>query len=226
MKSYAVLHEWNVICEVCREKIKSSEAVQRWDGLIVSKHHEGCWEERHPLDIPRPPVRDDEPLPFTRPDKQINFSITNELVETHLVATFTFFDEFKNNLAKGAINLSSDSFKWALSNTAPDAANDATFSDITEISAGNGYTSGGHTLDNVTWTETSAGSGTWRFSADDEVFTASGGSIGPFRYVILYDDTAANDELVGYLDFGSALTLPDASTFTINISASGIFELD
>jgi hypothetical protein len=148
-----------------------------------------------------------------------------ELEEITLVATFTFFHEFKNNIANGSIDLDTDSFKWALSNTAPNAADDDAFADITEISAGNGYTAGGTALANVSWAETSAGSGTWRFSADDTVFTASGGSIGPFRYIILYDDTHASDLLVGYLDFGSEVTVTDGNTFTIDVGANGIFEL-
>lgn len=142
------------------------------------------------------------------------------------MATFVFFDEFKNKIATTAINLSSDSFKIMLSNTAPDAAAHDEVADITEISAGNGYTATGHALDSVSWAETGSGTGIWRFTSADEVFTASGGSIGPFRYVILFDDTIAGDPLVGYLDYGSSITVTTGNTFTVDVGANGWFELD
>lgn len=62
---YAEIGGFNVVCMVCREVIKSSQATKRWDGLIVGRHHEGCMEYRHPSEIPRPPLVDDRPLPFT-----------------------------------------------------------------------------------------------------------------------------------------------------------------
>ena len=142
------------------------------------------------------------------------------------MATFTFFHEFKNNLANGAIDLDSHSFKIALTNTAPTAATDDELADITQISAGNGYTTGGNALASVVWEETGAGVGTWRFVSADNVFTASGGSIGPFRYVVLYDDTSTNDKLMGYLDYGTGLTVTDGNTFTVDVNPTdGWFQL-
>lgn len=144
------------------------------------------------------------------------------------MATFTLFDEFKKYLGDGTIDLDSHTFKWMLTNTAPSVANNTVKADITEISAGNGYTAGGQALDSVTWSETGSGTGIFRFTAADEVFTASGGSIGPFRYVVLYDDTPSSpaDPLVGYLDYGSEATLTSGNTFTVDVGANGIFELD
>lgn len=142
------------------------------------------------------------------------------------MATFVLFDEFKLNVTNATINLSTDSFKVALSNTAPTAATDDEFIDITEISAGNGYVAGGQVLDNRTWAETGAGTGIWQFTTDDEVFTASGGTIGPFRYVVVYSDTSTNDKLVGYLDYGSSISVTDGNTFTVDVGANGWFTLD
>jgi hypothetical protein len=49
----------------------------------------------------------------------------------------------------------------------------------------------------------------------DTVFTASGGAIGPFRYVILYNSTATN-LLIGSYDYGSNVTLNNTETFTVD----------
>jgi len=66
-KTFARPYDWNVICMICRERIKASESVRRWDGLIVGANHAGCFEYRSPLDMPAPPLRDQRPLPFTSP---------------------------------------------------------------------------------------------------------------------------------------------------------------
>jgi hypothetical protein len=143
------------------------------------------------------------------------------------MAAFTFFDEFFNHLATGVHNLSTASLKIALSNTAPNDATNTVFADITEISAGSGYTATGHTLDSEAWAETGAGTGIWQLTSADEVITASGGNIGPFRYVILYNDTPTSpaDPLIGYLDYGSSITVTDGNTFTIDVGANGWFRL-
>jgi hypothetical protein len=143
------------------------------------------------------------------------------------MATFTFFDEFWGDLGEAVHNLGSNSFKIALSNTAPTVTTNAVFADITEITPGNGYTDNGHALDSVTWAETGAGTGIWQFTSADEVFTASGGSIGPFRYIVLYNDTPTSpaDPLIGYLDYGSSITVTTGNTFTVDVGANGWFRL-
>ena len=142
------------------------------------------------------------------------------------MATFTFYDEFKLNVTNTNINLSSDTFKVALTNAAPNAATHDELADITEIAGAFGYSSGGTALTTVTWSETGAGTGIWQFTSDDVVFTASGGSIGPFRYAVLYSDTSTNDKLVGYLDYGSSISVSDTNTFTVDVGANGWFQLD
>lgn len=130
------------------------------------------------------------------------------------MATFVLFQDFKEQLGKAVHDLSTHTFKWALTNSAPSSTN-TVLSNITQITAANGYTSGGAAVGTPTYTETS---GTGTFSAGGTtVFTASGGSIGPFRYVVLYNDTATSpaDALIGYLDYGSSITLADTETFTI-----------
>lgn len=129
------------------------------------------------------------------------------------MAVFNKFNDFSEQLARGVQNFGTDTYKVALSNTAPTASN-AVLADITQIAAGSGYTSGG-TATTVTVSETT---GTTTVSGTQVVFTAAGGSIGPFQYVVLYDDTAASKNLVGWWDYGSAVTLADTETFTVKFS--------
>ena len=137
-------------------------------------------------------------------------------------ATFTTYQDFKEQLGKKVHNLSSDSIKVAFTNTAPNAATHTVLADITQLGTGGGYTGGaggGVALTGVSYTE-SAGTGT--FTANDVTFTASGGSVGPFRYVSYYNDTATSpvDALLGFIDYGSALTLADGESILIDHGAS------
>jgi hypothetical protein len=143
------------------------------------------------------------------------------------VATFVFFDEFKPNVTSGAINLATHTLAVALSNTAPNAATMDELADITQITAANGYSAGGSDLASGAWAETGAGTGIWRYTSAQEVFTASGGSIGPFRYVILYSNTSTGDKLIGYLDYGSSISITDGNTFTVeDVDTTGWFDLE
>jgi hypothetical protein len=126
------------------------------------------------------------------------------------MATFAKFNSFVEAVAEKVHNLGSDTLKVVLSNSAPAAAN-TVLADITQISNGNGYTTGGAT---ATQTASSQSSGTYKLVCSDVTWTASGGSIGPFRYVVLYNDTASNDELIGYYDYGTTLTITNGNAFT------------
>lgn len=140
------------------------------------------------------------------------------------MATLVLFDEFINNLITGVIDLDSDTFNAALTNTAPDAAADDELADITQIAAGNGYSTGGVALTSVTVAESGAGTGIWIWSAADFSWTASGGSMAAFRYVVIFSDTSTNDKLVGYLDYGSSITITSGNSFTGDIGSSGIIQ--
>lgn len=128
------------------------------------------------------------------------------------MASYQKFNSFVEALSEKVHNLGSDTLKLALTNTAPSASN-TVFANITEISAGNGYSAGGET---VTITSSSQTGGLYSLVGNDVVFTASGGSIGPFRYVVFYNDTATNDELISFYDNGSSVTLNDGETFTVD----------
>ncbi len=134
------------------------------------------------------------------------------------MAAFNKFNAFVEYLAEGVMNLQSDALKIVLANTAPIAAN-GVFADLTEISAGNGYTAGGAA---VTVSSSSQTSGTYKLVLDDLTITASGGAIGPFRYFVLVDTTptSPNKPLIGWWDYGSSITLADGESVTVDFSAS------
>lgn len=136
------------------------------------------------------------------------------------MATFHKYQAFAEHLANGTIDMfgTQHTFKAALTNTAPNASTHSVLADVSEISAGNGYTAGGVDIDN----DGTHSGGTVTVTAVDKVITASGGSIGPFRYVVIYDDTPTSpaDPLVGYVDYGSSITLAAGETFTIDFGAS------
>lgn len=131
------------------------------------------------------------------------------------MATYNKFQPFVENLAEKVFNLGSDTLKVALTNTAPNAT-DNQLSQITQIANGNGYTTGGTAASITSSAQTS---GTYKLVLADVVFTATG-SMGPFRYAVLYDDTATNDELIAWWDYGSGVTLASGDTFTVDFDPS------
>lgn len=134
------------------------------------------------------------------------------------MAAYNKFSQFVEDLAHKVHNLGSDTLKVALTNTAPNAT-DETFSQITEISAGNGYSAGGT---QATISSSAHTTGTYKLTLADVTFTASGGSIGPFRYVVLYNDTPTSpaDPLIGYYDYGTNITITTGNSFTVDFDAS------
>lgn len=142
------------------------------------------------------------------------------------MATFNKVNDFVEN-AVHDMDLASDTFVVALSNTAPasETPNPATdgngvLANVTEIT----YTN----LSSRTLTTTSSSqtSGTYKLVLADLTLTSSGGSTGPFRYVYVYDDTVAGDPLVGYYDYGSSLTLQDGDSLTLDFSAAnGVIQI-
>jgi len=143
-----------------------------------------------------------------------------------MAASISFYDSFKEYVADGTIDLDTHTFKVMLvSSSYTFSAAHTVKADITnELSTANGYTAGGEALTSVTWGQTG---GTATFDAADTQWTASGAGITARRAVI-YDDTAANDELVAsiLLDTTPAdVTATAGNTLTLQWNASGIFTL-
>lgn len=143
------------------------------------------------------------------------------------MAAYNKFNDFVNRLGRGVhkLHATGHTLKIYLSNTAPLATNSVK-ADIPEIAAGNGYTAGGKAISN----DYTISGGTASLTGVDQTWTATGGSIGPFRYVILYNDTPATptdevtDPLIAWWDAGSAITLADGNSFTVDFGAN-IFTL-
>ena len=128
------------------------------------------------------------------------------------MASYTKFQPFVEALAEKVHNLGSDTLTVALTNTAPNAT-DATLSQISEIS----YTN--CSARTITITSSVQTSGTYKLVLTDLVLTASG-TVGPFRYVVIYNDTATNNELIAYFDHGSAVTVSSGDTYTLDFDAT------
>lgn len=137
------------------------------------------------------------------------------------MAAFNKFNVFVEDLVRGTHNFASHSIRAYLTNTLPVATN-AVKADIAEIAGGNGYTAGGLTVT----VGVSRTGGTATLTAADASFTASG-AIPTFRYVVLYNDTPTSpaDPLIGWYDVGSAVTMANLDSFTVDFGASGLATL-
>lgn len=133
------------------------------------------------------------------------------------MAAYNKFQSWVDYLAE-AVNASSDVFKVAFTTTAnAPAAGNTILANLTTVPTTN--------LDTVTLTgnNSSQTSGTYSLKFNNLTMTATGGSFGPFQYVVIYDDTVAGDPLVCWFDYGSALTLNQNDTFTLTFDAAGLF---
>jgi hypothetical protein len=129
------------------------------------------------------------------------------------MATFNKFNAFVEAVAEKVHNLGSDQLTLALTNTAPTSAG-AILTDITQIS----YTN--CSSRNLTVGSSAQTSGTYKLTITDLVLTASGGSVGPFRYVVLYNSTTGSGNLIGWCDYGSSITLADTETLTVDFDGT------
>jgi hypothetical protein len=144
------------------------------------------------------------------------------------MATFNKVNDFVVNAVHN-MDLASDQIVVALSNTAPGSEGSNPTSDgngvlanVTEISYANCSSR------NITTTSSTQTGGTYKLVLEDITLAASGGDVGPFRYVYLYNDTVTDpaDPLIGYYDYGLSLTLNDGDSFTLDFSAAnGVLQI-
>lgn len=138
------------------------------------------------------------------------------------MATFTKFNPFVEAVAEKVHNLGSDTLKVMLTLTAPVAAN-AVKADLTEITAGNGYTAGGNT---VTITTSSQTAGLYSLIGSDVTFGPMTGSVGPLRYAAIYNSTPVAGNLIGFWDYGSSITLGSGDSLVVDFDqVNGILTL-
>lgn len=133
------------------------------------------------------------------------------------MASATFFNAFKENLAEKAHNLGSDQLVVALcaAANAPIATN-SVLADLTQIA----YTN--LSSRNVPTTSSALSGSTYQLALTDLVLTASGGAVATFRYIVLYNDTASGDPLILWYDYGSNLTLANTETLTIDFASPSL----
>lgn len=118
----------------------------------------------------------------------------------------------------GTAGSTADTCKLVLTLTAPSASSNTVLSDLTQIASGHGYTTDGNSCANV-GTNTA---GSLAIVCTDVVWT-SDGSFAAFRYVPMYNSTAAGKNLICYWDYGSTLTMTsNGDTFTADFGASTI----
>jgi hypothetical protein len=134
------------------------------------------------------------------------------------MAVFTKVNTFTENLAEKVHNFATDAITVALTNVAPSVTN-TTLLDITEIA----YTNLSSRV--ITTTSSTSTAGVYSLILADLVLTATG-AVGPFRYIVLYNDTALNNELIGFLDYGSSISLANGETFRLDFdNVNGLFTI-
>lgn len=139
------------------------------------------------------------------------------------MAAYNKINAFVADISNKVHNLGSDTLKVVLTNSAPVATN-TVLGNITQIANGNGYTTNGAT---VTVTSSAQSSGTYKLvgSLANPTWTASG-SMGPFRYAVLYNSTAGSVQLIAWWDYGSSITLNSGDTFTVTLDGTnGILQI-
>lgn len=131
------------------------------------------------------------------------------------MATFNKFYSFVENQLLSKIDWDADTFKVMLTNTAPVNTN-TVYANITQIAAGNGYTTGG----NAVTITTSTATGTITVTGTKVTFTATPSAMATFQYAVLYNDTIATPSkpLIAWWDYGSPVTLANTETFTVKFN--------
>lgn len=147
------------------------------------------------------------------------------------IGPFTAFNKFKVKAGNGVFNLASDTIKAVLLTNAvtmlanfAGTSSNAQYSDLTSEVTGTGYASGGAVLNSVTWTDT-ATPGTPAFKSNAASWANSAITA---KYLVFYDNSTTNKDLIGYEDLDTSNAIGVASTggnFTVTPTSPGWFSL-
>jgi len=146
------------------------------------------------------------------------------------MSSFNKFNVFVQALAEKRHDLSNDVLKVYLSVSPPNPANHTTYNGTAgitapaEISAGFGYVAGGNTVSVISSSQTN---GVYRLILQDPaIWTASGGTMNTFRFFVLYNSTATSNNLIGWWDYGSIITLNNGQGFLVDLNqTNGVLTL-
>jgi hypothetical protein len=137
--------------------------------------------------------------------------------------TFTEPDILSADIANKVHNFTSDTFRLALSNTAPAPGTTFLLANVTNITAGNGYVAAAEGAGKaVTLSLARTGQTTTvSISGTAPVWTATGGTMASFRYVIFWNDTPTSpaNPVIGWIDHGSVVSMTVGQTYTLPLGA-------
>lgn len=133
------------------------------------------------------------------------------------MTAFVKYNCFAKDAAEKKHDLSSDAINVSLTSRAPVVATDRVLADISEVAAGNGYTTGGNP---ATLVSSSQAGGVYTILLNNPTpWVATTGPIGPFRYAVIRNATA--NLLIGYFDYGSTITCETDEEFALGLSQLG-----
>ena len=136
------------------------------------------------------------------------------------MAVYNSFDQFIADVHNGVHTLSTDTLKVAMTTHAnlPSASADSVLADLTVVS--NLETNANSTTLSVS--SSIQTSGNYALILVDKTITAQNGAIGPFRWVVIYNDTPTSpaDPLIAYFDYGSEITINLNESLTLDFGAN------
>lgn len=136
------------------------------------------------------------------------------------MSAFSPIDHFVEHLAHKVHDFSSDQLVVALCNAAnAPTVGDEKLSDLVTIDHSN------LSSRNITTSASAQTGGVYKLTLADLTLTASD-TVPAFRYVVVFNDDAANDELLGWYDYGEDVALGAGEQFVVDFDdANGMFDL-
>lgn len=138
------------------------------------------------------------------------------------MATFTLFHSFREAIAEEKHNFASDTLKIALCAAAnPPVVGNSVLADLTQIA----YTNLSSRV--LVVSSSSQAAGLYKLKIDNLILSAAGGNVAAWQYIVIYNDTATNDELIGYSDYGAPYIIVDGTVFNVNFNqTNGLFTIN